>query len=326
MSHTTGENTKGATGSTVSGTSSKTAEQKEKRPHTEVADSSFGDELTSIQKQLDNMCTDIHQTREDLKTLMSKEEMKEFITSAVEKITKTIKTQLEVKLTEKIEAEVVRKVDEKMAEVNTRLDLLTYENVKLREEVDELKEQTSDNETTAKAAIQKANMKEQYSRKNNIKIMGVPEDGEETEDRLIENINHILETKAGVPLNRNSVMAIHRIPGKSGMPKPVLLKLRNNNDKSKIMKKRKEMKQGGYRLVDDVTKENTKLINRLNLHKDIDSAWYFNGSVYGKSTEGRRCRFDLFSIIEEVIAPKKRSGTREDGMAAEPMEAASYTR
>ena len=135
--------------------------------------------------------------------------------------------------------------------------------------------------------------------------MGVPEDGDEAEERLMENINNILESKAGISVNKNSVMAIHRIPGKSGMPKPVLLKLRNNNEKSKIMKKRKEMKHGGYRLVDDVTKENTKLINRLNLHKDIDSAWYFNGSVYGKSNVGRRHRFDLYSVIEEVIAPKK---------------------
>ena len=65
MSHTTGDKTKGVTVSTVS-TPSKTAEQKEKRPHSEVAESSFGDELASIQKQLDQMCTDIHQTRDDL--------------------------------------------------------------------------------------------------------------------------------------------------------------------------------------------------------------------------------------------------------------------
>ena len=47
--------------------SGKGAEQKEKRPHTEVADSSMGDEFASIQKQLDQMSTDINQTREDIK-------------------------------------------------------------------------------------------------------------------------------------------------------------------------------------------------------------------------------------------------------------------
>ena len=146
MSHTTGDKTKGVTVSTVS-TPSKTAEQKEKRPHSEVAESSFGDELASIQKQLDQMCTDIHQTRDDLKNLMSKEEMKTFITSTVDKITHEMKIQLEAKFTEKAETEVVKivndkindKIDERLAQVDSRLDLLTYENVKLREEVDELK-------------------------------------------------------------------------------------------------------------------------------------------------------------------------------------------
>ena len=42
--------------------------------------------------------------------------------------------------------------------MDSRLDLLTHENVKLKEEVDELKKQASDNETIGKAAMQKANM------------------------------------------------------------------------------------------------------------------------------------------------------------------------
>ena len=49
------------------------------------------------------------------------------------------------------------------------------------------------------------------------------------------------------------------------------------------MKKRPEMKRAGYRLVDDVTKQNTSLINRLMLQEKIDGAWYFNSSVYAKT-------------------------------------------
>ena len=54
------------------------------------------------------------------------------------------------------------------------------------------------------------------------------------------------------------------------------------------------MKAAGYRLVDDVTKLNTGLIGRLMKHARIDSAWYFNGAVYGKTTEGRRYKFDIY--------------------------------
>ena len=44
------------------------------------------------------------------------------------------------------------------------------------------------------------------------------------------------------------------------------------------MKKRSEFKRSGYRLVDDVTKLNSDLIKTLKEHRNIDQAWYFNGS------------------------------------------------
>ena len=59
------------------------------------------------------MCNDMHQTREELKNLMSKKEMKDFITSTVEKITKAMKTQLETQFAAKIEIEVKKNIYEK---------------------------------------------------------------------------------------------------------------------------------------------------------------------------------------------------------------------
>ena len=208
---------------------------------------------------------------------------------------------MEEKIVEKLE----EKLNDKMTEMNNRMDLLVYDNVQLKEENDKLKDRLDKNEKVARSAMEKSNMNEQYSRKNNIKIMGVVEEDDETEERLTEKINNILDAKTGVSINENKIVAIHRIPGKSGMPKPVLIKLMNNNEKTKIMKKRKLMKLAGYRLVDDVTKQNTKLITRLNLHADIDSAWYFNGNVFAKTAKGKHFRFDLFSVVEDVIYQKK---------------------
>ena len=274
--------------------------QKEKRSHSEVADSSLGDEFTSIQKQLDQLTSDIQQTREDVKSIMKKEEMKSFITDTVTAMFSKVQKKLEKRVEETIEEKLEEKLNDKLTELNDRLDSLVHENVQLREANDKLKGRIDRSEKVAKVAMEKSNMNEQYSRKNNIKIMGVEGD-DETEEELTEKVNNILRAKTGVTINVNKIMAIHRIPGKSGMPKPVLIKLMNNNEKTKIMKKRKLMKQAGYRLVDDVTKQNTKLISRLNLHTDIDSAWYFNGNVFAKTTGGKRFKFDLFSVVEDVI-------------------------
>ena len=45
------------------------------------------------------------------------------------------------------------------------------------------------------------------------------------------------------------------------------------------------MKTAGHRPVDDVTKMNAKLISELLDHESVDSAWYFNGSVFGRITD-----------------------------------------
>ena len=67
------------------------------------------------------------------------------------------------------------------------------------------------------------------------------------------------------------------------------------------MKLRKEFKANGTRLVDDVTKLNAQLITRLLEHPEITQAWYFNGSVYGKSVAEKRFKFDLFDDIDSVL-------------------------
>ncbi|KAH3870420.1 hypothetical protein DPMN_033606 [Dreissena polymorpha] len=68
---------------------------------------------------------------------------------------------------------------------------------------------------------------------------------------------------------------MHRIPTKKGQIRPVINKLRNNSVKSAIMRKRAPMKSNGYRLVDDVTKPNQGLINRLLLRVENQQACVF---------------------------------------------------
>ena len=58
------------------------------------------------------------------------------------------------------------------------------------------------------------------------------------------------------------------------------------------MRKRSEVENKGYRLVDDVTKANVELIKRLIQLESVQSAWYFNGVVYGKIGD-RWMKFDI---------------------------------
>lgn len=298
------DDAQGNTGKSGSGLrmSSEPPAGKQKRTHSDVAEASM-EELTFIHEQLEVLSTDLKGTRESLKNLLNKDDIQSLIATTV----KSIMEDMEVKFAEMIDM----KVNEKTVDLQNRLDFTVYENGEIKDRLDkvekELKdcqEQILDERSIVQAAMQKSNYNEQFSRKNNVKVMGIQVLGEESEQELTERVITLIWAKTQVNIDPAEIVAIHRIPSKYDPP-PVLMKLKNNSVKTRLMKQRKIMKETGYKLVDDVTKLNTGLISRLMLHTNIDSAWFFNGAIYGKTTKGKRHKFDLYCNIDEVISDKK---------------------
>ena len=156
-------------------------------------------------------------------------------------------------------------------QLKEEIDILREENDHLKSKLISMQKNSETLQKVANQALEKSNQNEQYSRKNNIKILNIKEEVGEDETTLLRSVCALLDQQ-NIALSPQQVVAIHRIPGKSDSPKPVLMKVINNSIKTTIMKKRKTMKSSGHRLVDDVTRLNTALITRLNEHSNIDSA------------------------------------------------------
>ncbi|XP_052264474.1 uncharacterized protein PF3D7_1120000-like [Dreissena polymorpha] len=275
------------------------SERAKKQPRRTSSDSSEIMDFGKLQEQIDTMCSGIMDLREDLKSVVKKEEIEECVTRVM--------TGIEARIVKDIE----KLVDRKVQEVKEKVDSLEFKYQSLQEHVTQLGKQHAEQlesieiqmtktHDLAKEANKKANYNEQYSRKNNVKIMDVKIDGDESSETLITKVSNLFNNQ-GVILEKQDIMAIHRIPGRKGSTKPVLIKLMNNQVKSNLMKKRKAMKEAGNRIADDVTKLNSGLISRLTLHHNIDSAWFFNGSVYGQTTRQERVKFDIYDNIDNVI-------------------------
>ena len=142
----------------------------EKRPATEMDNSSFGDEITMINKQLEQLSEDTKETKDKVNNMLSKDELKDFITTTVTSTVNSIMKELEVKIQNEIDKKVKKAVKDKTTELSDRLDSLTLENVQLRESLEKAETKMKSNEMLAQKAMQKSNYNEQYSRKNNIKI------------------------------------------------------------------------------------------------------------------------------------------------------------
>ena len=69
--------------------------------------------LHLYKKQLDQINTEMHQTKEDFKSLMKKEELKTFITNTIQNMTKTLHSKLEESLGKKKDETIDAELEEK---------------------------------------------------------------------------------------------------------------------------------------------------------------------------------------------------------------------
>ena len=258
-------------------------------------------------KKIDDVSADIKEVKTELKRMLKKEDVEDLIKKSISDSIRSLE--------DRMKEEIKRQIQEKCEKLETIIESLQFENDKLKDKLESnLKQMTERiNETEAKVenqeqqtreAIKLGNHNEQFSRKNNIKIMNVEEEPSENEEKLTEKVCSVL-SKQGVDLQKEEIIAIHRLPRRNKSRKPVIIKTINNNVKTRVMRKRREMRTAGYRIADDVTKLNTGLISRLSDNENIDSAWYFNGSVFGRTKGGKRLKFELFDDINQVITKHK---------------------
>ncbi|KAK3091154.1 hypothetical protein FSP39_017566 [Pinctada imbricata] len=281
---------------------------KVKRHISEVSETS-ADELTLIAGELKEMReelqgvaskSEIKEIKEDLQNLVKKDDLKEIVKDFVTEIMTEMKKEMNKRFEEMSE-----KNRKTIGQLTDKIDSLSMENNLLKEKLADrekqvrmLNDRVDNAEIIARDAQKRSNYNEQYSRKNNVKLHGIPEaDAENTSD----TVQKVLKDVAQVDLHPEEILAVHRISGKPNEHRPILLKVKNTEVKARIMRKRSVVKRSGKRLTDDVTRLNSKLIQELNGCDEIEQAWYFNGNVYGKVKGGRRLQFDIFDNIQDKI-------------------------
>ena len=145
---------------------------------------------------------------------------------------------------------------------------------------------------TANAAMSLANHNQQYSQKNNIKILNWKEpkrseSSKELKDKFIK-----VMAEAGVTVTKDDILAMHRVPSQKSGPRPVIMKFLRSEKRQEVIVKRQEVMES-FVMIDHVTTRNLDLINRLRDCEGIDSAWYFNCNIYALDAIGHKHKFDI---------------------------------
>ena len=131
-----------------------------------------------------------------------------------------------------------------------------------------------------------AEVLEQYNRRDNLKVFGMPEDSaENTIKKVISLCSHL-----DAQVDERDISIAHRLPTRNGRVKPIIVKFSRRVAKIDIMKKKKKLReeQSDIRVFDDLTKPRTNFFNLMKTDKNLASVWTKEGVIFYKWHDNER--------------------------------------
>jgi hypothetical protein len=122
---------------------------------------------------------------------------------------------------------------------------------------------------------------DQYSRRENVRITGIPE-GEGTEENLVDKIIQVASSM-GVVIDVSSFNDVHRLGVKRpGQNRQIIVRFMNRTLKIKFLSGRKNLKNTDYKNVfinEDLTKLRFKLFQMVRKCEEVKSASTRDGKI-----------------------------------------------
>ena len=162
----------------------------------------------------------------------------------------------------------------------------------VQDRLQEIMQELSTVKTEIKAAVCSANDAEQYGRRNNIRIRGLPL-GEKDDCRSA--VVSFLKEKLQVNVSGDDIEAAHILPTRSNenakstdqstaraVPKQhpvIIVRFRSREARDGVLRKRRLLKNTPFAIVEDLTALNSKTLTRVSKDPAVAAAWSWNGKI-----------------------------------------------
>ena len=180
-------------------------------------------------------------------------------------------------------------VDEMRGELHT----LRNENDKMKHEIEEIKSENEylhgkihELEHKVNLALAKANNNEQYSRRNNFRMYGVPEEKGENVFQVVADII-VSKLKDMKDFRIHHIDAAHRLgsqittvlkEGEKPPPRPIIVRL-GRSFRDRIIRRKSDLKGTRMSIIEDLTKTNFQLYHSVKSHEIVESIWTTEGKI-----------------------------------------------
>ncbi|KAL8613743.1 hypothetical protein ACOMHN_029600 [Nucella lapillus] len=153
---------------------------------------------------------------------------------------------------------------------------------------------------------------EQYTRKDNIKIINLQRDKpRETSDETEKRVVDFLHSQQGLTtITSDHIIIAHRVgPYRQSQNRPIIVKFISRKTKVSVMKNKRNLKGQKIYINEYLTKLNAQRLAELKKHIGVLSAWSFEGSLYCKLINLEKIKIEDggIGVIDRILIDTPRS-------------------
>lgn len=260
-------------------------------------------QMKNINLKLEKLDGSIKKINERFENVMIKgdgtlrETMKELLREMKDGLLKSVEQKMEI-----LEGKLFER-DQENDRLKTKIATLETTVANKVSENDDLKETV---QTVNDDRKQFENESEQYSRRNNIKIRGIPDlNPMETAYQTGEKVAKVLEQYKIFNLKIQDVDIAHRLPNKTNKNRDIIVKLVSRYVKDIIMWNRKKLHGSGIFINEDLTRTNLHVLMcvKKKALDEVNEVWTRNGSVMYKDKQDKIHKVTYSEFHEWIDLP-----------------------
>jgi hypothetical protein len=130
-----------------------------------------------------------------------------------------------------------------------------------------------------KEALDSKDNLEQYTRRNSLRIFGVPEKRGENTDDIVRKL---CKEKLDLDISVTAIDCSHRLPAKETQHRPIIVKLVSRNTKNLIFNHKRLLKGTKIVIKEDLTKRRAQLLRDAAKKLGPTNAWTYEGNIVVK--------------------------------------------
>lgn len=169
----------------------------------------------------------------------------------------------------------------------------------LKKEVEGLRLELKEKDAQINELSEKLDEREQYSRRNNLRIFGVQEENNESTDDIVMGIAQ----KLGVPLADFEIDRSHRVgkPVAGGKHRPIIVKFIGYGPRRKMFSAKKLLKGSKITIREDLTSQRMGLLNKSIEAYSLKNVWTQDGVIMINAGGARPSRARYMKDLEEIL-------------------------